>query len=399
MNTSKNKGKDKGKQVRKAEDYQLTPSLSLQNQFKPLTNFPPLPYKAAVSQPQRTIPDLSYSTHHVEHICLTTHTTPPPHETLKLLVQKIFGQKHYATDHTQKTQQFYELILVDTQSADISHTHDKNNPNHILFSKCIIRQVLSAKQWKDPFAERSFSVPFSPQTYNYHDYRMAWHRTFLYRPETHSWFFNFHDSCPLQFPIWFYQWWLWFGSMIAVLPDKAQDGWDYWIANTPTLDIYTKEVQFFRIFNIAWIFSWEYRIEDYLHPPFPLSLIRVYKCKWWNEFKIKLCSRENVEHYCKHKTKKFTLHNIHMSEDNVGPSTPIKKESPSLSTKAKHKGLTQKEKDVLEYLKDDPPMRQIFLQKILAKTDDSDDDEVSSTASNNARRNDIYQDSQDPYDM
>ena len=88
-----------------------------------------------------------------------------------------------------------------------------------------------------------------------------------------------------------------------------------------------------------------------------------------------------------------------MSEDNIGPSTPIKKESPSLSTKAKNKGLTQKEKDVLEYLKDDPPMRQIFLQKILAKADDSEDDEASSTASNNARRNDIYQDSQDPYDM
>ena len=82
----------------------------------------------------------------------------------------------------------------------------------------------------------------------------------------------------------------------------------------------------------------------------------------------------------------------------IGPSTPQKKESSSSSTKAKQKGLSQKEKEVLEYLKDDPAMRQIFLQKILDKADDSDD--ASSTASNPKNKiDDLYQDSQDPYDM
>ena len=42
-------------------------------------------------------------------------------------------------------------------------------------------------------------------------------------------------------------------------------------------------------------------------------------------------------------------------------------------------------------------MRQIFLQKILDKADNSDD-EASSTASN-VKQNDMYQDSQDPYDL
>ena len=110
-----------------------------------------------------------------------------------------------------------------------------------------------------------------------------------------------------------------------------------------------------------------------------------------------------MEHYCRTKTKKFTLHNLHAFEAKAqtGPSTPQKKESPSSSTKAKRKGLSHKEKEVLEYLKDDPPMRQIFLQKILDKANDSDIDDVSSTASNNDNKNkdDIYQDSQDPYDM
>ena len=73
----------------------------------------------------------------------------------------------------------------------------------------------------------------------------------------------------------------------------------------------------------------------------------------------------------------------------------MKKESPA-SSKSRNKGLTQKEKDVLEYLKSDPEMRSIFLQKILDKA--SSDDDASSTASN-VKQHDMYQDSQDPYDM
>ena len=152
-----------------------------------------------------------------------------------------------------------------------------------------------------------------------------------------------------------------------------------------SLETYTKELQFFRIFNVARIFSWEYRLQDYMKNSFPLSLVRVYKNKWWNEFKTKLCGSENVEHYCHTKIKKFTLHNLHTFEAQVGigPSTPRKKkESPSSSSRMKNKGLSQKEKDVLEFLKDDPRIRQIFLQKILNKANDSDE-EVSSTASNN----------------
>jgi len=403
MSGNKSKSKDKGKGIRRAEDYQITApaTLPLQNQFQTLSNYPPLPYKTIVSQtPSKSYSDNAYKVRFTEHLCLTTHKTEPPFETLKLLVQKIFGNKHYATDHPQKTQQFYELILVDTHSADISHTSDKTNQNHILFSKCIIKQILTANQWKNPFEERSFSVHFVPQTYDYNDYKMAWYRTFLYRPDTHSWFFNFHDNCPTQFPIWFYYWWTWFGCSLSVLPIEAQGGWEFWEKNMSSLENYTKELQFFRIFNIAWIFSWEYKIQNYLKNSFPHSLVRLYKIKWWNEFKTKLCCSENVEHYCRTKTKKFTLHNLHTFEIpvKIGPSTPQKKESSSSSTKAKQKGLSQKEKEVLEYLKDDPAMRQIFLQKILDKADDSDD--ASSTASNPKNKiDDLYQDSQDPYDM
>ena len=47
---------------------------------------------------------------------------PPQTSSLNDLVQRSFGDSHYLGDHAQKTRQFYELILTDTQSADITQT-------------------------------------------------------------------------------------------------------------------------------------------------------------------------------------------------------------------------------------------------------------------------------------
>jgi len=84
----------------------------------------------------------------------------------------------------------------------------------------------------------------------------------------------------------------------------------------------------------------------------------------------------------------------------MAPVTPTKKEkSSSSSTKTKARGLSHKEKDLLEYLKDDPNMKQIVLQKILDKQGDSDDDRVSSAASSSPPKPEDLQDSQDPYEL
>jgi len=63
--------------------------------------------------------------------------------------------------------------------------------------------------------------------------------------------------------------------------------------------------------------------------------------------------------------KKFTLHYLQhfKKQSKIALATPTKKESSSSSTKSKTKGLSKKELDLLEYLKDDPNMRQIVLQK------------------------------------
>jgi len=57
----------------------------------------------------------------------------------------------------------------------------------------------------------------------------------------------------------------------------------------------------------------------------------------------------------------------------------------------------------LEYLKDDPSIRQIVLQKFLDKQGDSDDETISYAASSSPLQqkpgDPCYQDSQDPYDL
>ena len=188
-----------------------------------------------------------------------------------------------------------------------------------------------------------------------------------------------------------------------ILPPEAQEGWTYW-SQLSTMDLYMKDVLFFKNFNVAWIFSWEYRLQPYLPNPYPLSLVRIYKVKWWSEFKTRLCGKENVEHFCKHGKRKFTLQNLANFYKSKAPLTPSKKEikseqSSSSSTKSKAKGLSQKERDLLEYLKDDPSMKQIVLQKILDKQGHSADDTASSASSSSPKNLEDFQDSQDPYEL
>jgi len=83
MSSSKHPSKkDKGKEVQKAEDYQL--QVSTKNQFLPLANFLPLPYKTTVTNPAPSSnPNDAYIIRHAEHLLLisckniTTHKCHP----------------------------------------------------------------------------------------------------------------------------------------------------------------------------------------------------------------------------------------------------------------------------------------------------------------------------------
>ena len=100
-----------------------------------------------------------------------------------------------------KPHQFYEFILVDTGSVEITHNVDKNNPQRIAFSKCqILKVMIIADCNKKPFTCKAFSQPFHPMSYNHIDYMYAWYNMFYLQSYHHSWFIQFSRGCNASFP-------------------------------------------------------------------------------------------------------------------------------------------------------------------------------------------------------
>jgi hypothetical protein len=70
-----------------------------------------------------------------------------------------------------KTREYYEFILVDSNSITLTHQRENSS---IKFSKFKIDKVLSPSDWgMAPYTKKSFSRVFSPQHYNYFDYMDA----------------------------------------------------------------------------------------------------------------------------------------------------------------------------------------------------------------------------------
>ena len=119
---------------------------------------------------------------------------------------------------------------------------DKYNPHQVLYSKCIIRNVITAQEWTNPFEEHKFSITFTPQTYNYNDYKMVWYGAFLLQPNVHSWFFNFHEQCSNTFLVWFYRWWTMYLKIIDYRACRWFDRFTYWKDYDPCILQFVQKV-------------------------------------------------------------------------------------------------------------------------------------------------------------
>jgi len=204
---STDKGKSLIQKTVNSKDYEIKISslssspIQSPNKFQVLGNFPPLPYAMTLqtpsakiqntSRPQSTSDSSPYFTkRNPEHLLLTTFTEIPDYKTLSSFVNKILPSGcQWIPDDPLKTQRYYELVLVDSGSIELYHSMDKNNPDRISYSKCIIKRVIKPTEWASYATMKDFIVNYIPKGYSYHDYRMAWYRAFLYRPFDHSWFF------------------------------------------------------------------------------------------------------------------------------------------------------------------------------------------------------------------
>ncbi|KAK9724327.1 hypothetical protein RND81_05G064400 [Saponaria officinalis] len=339
-----------------------------------------------------------------EPLILTKYRTTPSVHEFRVNNSKIFAQGiHWFSDNISINQRFYEFVLVDSSSADIKH--NRNTDGKIIYSKLIINKVNSSDDWIEPFAEKDFSKRFVPQTYSYQDYKNAWSRVLLLEDFDHSWFITFKNNCPQRFPIWFYQWWYLFGPVQDIYPPICTKGLETFIAQTKG-DLYQKPLIFHAEFKIPWIICWSYNLRQILPQPYPLSLIREFKIKWWDKFDTTICSPEAVQSFLQGGrklewvVKDFNRHLTHTSSSSS--SRP-----PHLSRPPKQ--VKQSSDDRLQTMKQmvkDPIFRNELLGVIRNQiSEEEEDDDSAASSSTNFGSIHIYDDhvfggpcSQDPFE-
>jgi len=198
-----------------------------------------------------------------------------PHKTAKELFPTTFH--HLPTDLT-KTRTFYEFILVDTDSAEISHNQDKEG--NIIYSKIKILHIITSQEWNQPPHEtKSFSRYFIPQNYSYYDYIEAWTNVLYLCTERHSWFIWFKKGISLKFPKWFKD----FGPLPTIFPEKIIEVYAYFREKSTFVSGY-RLISFVASQAITWILSWNYLIITPYKGTDLKMLSRQIRIKWWKKF-------------------------------------------------------------------------------------------------------------------
>ena len=193
---------------------QEKPNVQTQNRFQILGTIS--------SKPKPTFAQIASSSQTQQHV-VKAHTMKvqalKPCQLLKSkapnISKKFPNGKYFLQNNLEKTRKFYEFILVDTDSIEISHIQNKTSID-ICYSKCRICKVISQKSWDQSFdTHKMFSQIFRPKSYDYHDYIDILYYTFFFHPFDHSWFFHWGDEMKNQndFPNWFQEWGLFFGTL------------------------------------------------------------------------------------------------------------------------------------------------------------------------------------------
>ena len=99
--------------------------------------------------------------------------------------KKIQKEKYFKSNDISKTRKFYEFIIVDTESIQISYTKNFECTD-IAYSKCKILKIISEKDWEqNHFTHKRFSQNFVPQTFDYSYYKDTWYNIFFVKPSSH----------------------------------------------------------------------------------------------------------------------------------------------------------------------------------------------------------------------
>ncbi|QHO56016.1 uncharacterized protein DS421_3g70070 [Arachis hypogaea] len=224
------------------------------------------------------------------------------------VIPKVFPPGfHFRPTALNKTRQFYEFILVDSDSVSIKHYKDPKDATNITYSTIQILNVLTPNQFgKNPNNTKKFSNPYDPIGYSYWDYVDAWTRVFWLQnnQNRHSWLIYFKKNTNYQFPNWFSQWWDYFGPLPEILPPPADEGFKIFTKKFDQQETsIPADLQFFSVFSLTWVFSWQYRYGKQEHPKAPPMLQRNAYVKWWSQFDAAMAHPDKVRNWFKEHPK------------------------------------------------------------------------------------------------
>ena len=285
------------------------------NPYSALAEYPPLSYakaaaegstsKATVSttkEPETSTKPTYYVKPQKQHLMTTQFTKPITLPQLKTFVNRAFYPDcFYPTDNITKNHTFYEFILVDSRSIEVTHYPDPKDKNSIAYSTCKILNIYQSKDlgFIHHHSTKPFVTPgFHIQGYTYTDYQNAIFRAFYIRPYDHSWIFSFDQSCSKAIPGWFAEWWYWFEPLDAIYPTNLlKTSFEFYKKHIPDQPIGPLNKIYFHIdMGIPWICSWHFQLSLHLQD-MPYSLLREFRVKWWEKYNLDRCSYSNIQKY------------------------------------------------------------------------------------------------------
>ncbi|KAG5385095.1 hypothetical protein IGI04_036565, partial [Brassica rapa subsp. trilocularis] len=291
------------------------------NPYSALAEYPPLSYSKAVSEKSskmeaqsstatpnttsNTTPNTKpvyYTKPYKQHLMTTPYTKPVNLTELKTFINRVFYEDSpWPTDNITKNQSFYEYILVDSKSIEITHYKDKTNPNLINYSTCKFLRICSTQDlgFIHHHTTKPFSTPgYHIDGYTYTDYKNAFFRAFLLRPYDHSWFFSFDQNCTKTIPGWFNEWWYWYGPADPIYPDQVlKTSYPFYKKHVFDQPVGPLNKIWFHIdMGIPWICSWHFTLAIALQD-MPYSLLREFRVKWWEKYNLDRCSLAGIQKY------------------------------------------------------------------------------------------------------
>ncbi|XP_033139066.1 uncharacterized protein LOC117130003 [Brassica rapa] len=291
------------------------------NPYSALAEYPPLSYSKAVSEKSskmeaqsstatpnttsNTTPNTKpvyYTKPYKQHLMTTPYTKPVNLTQLKTFINRVFYEDSpWPTDNITKNQSFYEYILVDSKSIEITHYKDKTNPNLINYSTCKFLRICSTQDlgFIHHHTTKPFSTPgYHIDGYTYTDYKNAFFRAFLLRPYDHSWFFSFDQNCTKTIPGWFNEWWYWYGPADPIYPDQVlKTSYPFYKKHVFDQPVGPLNKIWFHIdMGIPWICSWHFTLAIALQD-MPYSLLREFRVKWWEKYNLDRCSLAGIQKY------------------------------------------------------------------------------------------------------